>query len=112
MWARVAQPQSKRATAMTIQDRFGVEIPLPSIYAMMDHLDPMRTRRIQRLATDAATLILPDPVDVLFFDWSTLYFESFKPDELRQSGYSKDAKFKESQVVLALVVSPQGLPLT
>ena len=110
--ARIAQPKSKRGTAAMLASRFGVEIPLPAIYAMMDQLTPERIETIKRLATEAATGILPDPVDVLFFDCTTLYFESFKPDTLRQQGYSKDAKFKETQVVLALVVSQQGLPLT
>lgn len=110
--ARIAQPQSKLATAQTLQERFGVDIPLASIYAMMDRLTPFRINAIKRLATAAATTLLPDPVDVLFFDCTTLYFESFEADALRQHGFSKDAKFKETQVVLALVVSTDGLPLT
>ena len=47
----------------------------------------------------------------MFFDVSTLYFESFIQDELRDFGYSKDNKFKETQVVLALAVTREGLPL-
>ena len=47
-------------------------------------------------------------IDVTFFDVTTLYFESFIPDELRKSGYSKDNKVKETQVVLALMTT--GLP--
>ena len=110
--ARIANPQSKRATVMTLQDRFGVEIPLPSVYAMMDRLTPTRIDRLKQRVTRAVSQLLPEAVDVLFFDCTTLYFESFDPDDLRQHGYSKDAKFKETQVVLALVVTREGLPLT
>ena len=51
-------------------------------------------------------------MDVLFFDVTTLYFESFVSDDLRQFGFSKDNKFKEVQVVLALVTNSQGHPLS
>ncbi len=43
---------------------------------------------------------------------TTLYFESVQSDELREFGFSKDCKFKETQVVLALVTTKQGLPVT
>ena len=47
----------------------------------------------------------------MLFDVTTLYFESFSPDELRVSGYSKDNKIKETRGVLALAVTPEGFPL-
>lgn len=50
-------------------------------------------------------------VDVVFYDVSTLYFESIKSDELRDFGYRKDGKFNEVQIVLGLLVDTQGMPL-
>ena len=50
-------------------------------------------------------------MSVLFYDCTTLYFESFEPDDLRQKGFSKDRKASETQVLLALVVSEEGLPV-
>ena len=55
--------------------------------------------------------LLKEEVRVLFFDVTTLYFESFDPDTLRLCGYSKDNKVKETQVVLALMTSVEGLPV-
>ncbi|MFZ2396876.1 MAG: transposase [Smithella sp.] len=49
---------------------------------------------------------------MLFFDVTTLYFERIDTDELRALGFSKDCKFKEVQVVLALVTTTKGLPIT
>jgi len=43
---------------------------------------------------------------------STLYFETSKTDVLREPGFSKDGKTKESQVVLGLLVSKDGYPLS
>ena len=40
-----------------------------------------------------------------------MYFESFTGDELKQPGYSKDARFKECQILLALAVTETGLPV-
>ncbi len=38
-------------------------------------------------------------------------FESFPEDEFKRNGYSKDRKFNQPQVVLALMVTKEGLPI-
>ena len=59
--------------------------------------------------------LLDDKIDVIYFDATTLYFESFTEDTgddaIRKNGYSKDGKFNQPQVVLALLVTKQGLPI-
>jgi transposase len=43
---------------------------------------------------------------------TTLYFETFKEEEgLRQTGYSKDNKFNQPQIVIGLLVDKAGYPL-
>ena len=108
--ARIANPKSKRASVRLLEEDFGVRLPLEKVYRMMDQLDMSRVERLQKLSGAAAESLLAEPLDLLFFDCTTLYFESFVADELKQPGYSKDAKFKESQVLLALMVTPGGLP--
>ena len=52
--------------------------------------------------------------DVLLYDLTSTYFESDPPaDEAdkRRHGYSRDHRPDCVQVVIALVVTPQGLPL-
>ena len=71
-----------------------------------------RITRLKEMAWRAATRLYPEPVNVLLFDCTTLYFESVQEDALRQTGYSKDGKLKESQMVLALAVTCDGLPLS
>ncbi|MDJ1648552.1 hypothetical protein [Mycoplasma phocimorsus] len=41
-------------------------------------------------------------IELIFYDSSTVYFESFVRKSLRVFGYSKDKKFKEDQVVIAM----------
>ncbi len=49
--------------------------------------------------------------DLLFYDVTTLYFESFKEDELRKNGFSKDSKSQQPQVPVALMVTKEGFPI-
>ena len=51
--------------------------------------------------------------DVLLYDLTSTYFESDPPHpgELRRYGYSRDKRFDCVQVVIALVVTPEGFPL-
>ncbi|MBX7232008.1 MAG: hypothetical protein K1X29_07975 [Bdellovibrionales bacterium] len=44
-------------------------------------------------------------------DVTTLHFESFSEDELRRLGFSKNCRFKETQVVLALQTAQGGIPV-
>jgi hypothetical protein len=109
--ARLARPASKLASTQFLQRDFGIEIDVNQAYRMMDHLDDAMQLRIQRLAQDAAFGLFNQKVDVLFFDCTTLYFESFDEDALRQKGFSKDRKSAETQVLLALLVTREGLPI-
>jgi len=53
--------------------------------------------------------------DVLLYDLTSTYFESDverAPDDLRQYGYSRDKRGDCRQVVIALIVTPEGFPLS
>lgn len=52
--------------------------------------------------------------DVLLYDLTSTYFESDPPlaeDDKRRYGYSRDRRSDCVQVIIALVVTPEGLPL-
>jgi transposase len=52
--------------------------------------------------------------DVLLYDLTSTYFESsppFEEDDKRRYGYSRDKRSDCVQVVIALIVTPEGLPL-
>lgn len=53
-------------------------------------------------------------LDVVFYDVTTLYFDSQNVEEnqLRQKGYSKDGKAHKTQVVLGLLVDKMRNPIT
>ena len=109
--ARLFAPGSKRNASQEVLKDLNQEIPLEKIYRMMDRLVPLE-EQIKKKIFQSSMSLLDYEVDVLFFDVTTLYFESFDPDELRAFGFSKDCKFKETQIVLALVTNNRGVPLT
>ena len=77
---------------------------------MMDKLDDEAIEKLNNLAYKT-TLALFGKIDVVFFDATTIYFESFTEDEFKKNGYSKDLKFNQPQVLLALMVTDKGLPI-
>jgi transposase len=53
--------------------------------------------------------------DVLLYDLTSTYFESnppFPQEDKRKFGYSRDKRFDCVQVVIALIVTPEGFPLS
>jgi transposase len=47
----------------------------------------------------------------VFYDVTTLYFESVRKDELKEFGFSKDLKVNEVQIILGLLIDMEGRPI-
>ncbi len=50
-------------------------------------------------------------VDVVFYDVTTIYFESQNQDLLKRFGFSKDGKINRVQIVLGLLINREGRPM-
>lgn len=109
--ARIANPDSKRASVHALEEQFGVSLNLDKVYRMMDSIDDQAIARLNEIAYSQTRQLFNNKIDVIFFDATTLYFESFVEDEFKKNGYSKDLKFNQPQVVLALMVTKEGLPI-
>lgn len=109
--ARIGKPQSKRASVRALEDDFGITHNLTSVYRMMDYLDDQAIDKLKTMVSDHTRQLIGEKVDIVFYDCTSLYFESFELDELKQKGFSKDGKHSESQLILALAVTRQGLPI-
>ncbi len=109
--ARIANPSSKRASVMQLEQDFGVSINLQAVYRMMDQLNSQAQQVMQDCAYNTTKELFGQKIDVIFFDATTLYFESFEEDEFKQNGYSKDLKFSQPQVLISLMVTKQGMPI-
>jgi hypothetical protein len=109
--ARIANPASKRSSAIMLEEDFGITIDLDKIYRMMDMIGEDSITRIKKVAYQNTLNLLGGKIDVIFYDATTLYFESFTEDELKACGYGKDGKPGQPQVLLALMVTTDGLPV-
>ena len=109
--ARVANPVSKMASVDMLEEDFGITIDLDKVYRMMDRLDNDAVEQLKKISYQNTLNLLGSKIDVIFYDVTTLYFESFTEDELKKNGFSKDLKHNQPQVLLALMVTTDGLPV-
>lgn len=112
--ARIATPASKRKSVDLLNHDFGISLDLDRVYRLMDKIDETCVQKLQNLSlnhTQQTLAFFQESIDILFYDATTLYFESFTQDDLKQNGYSKDCKFNQPQVVLCLFVTTHGLPI-
>ena len=117
--ARLSQPESMHATVKALANQAGITFNLDSVYRSMDYLDTPVIKRLCRKSHEAAEKLLDGPVNVLFYDCTTLAFDTEceddqaneKRDHLLAKGFSKDGQHHRSQVMLALMVTSEGLPV-
>lgn len=110
--ARLSQPMSKAATVEYLKSHFDEDVQLHRIYRYLDKLYNTQQEKIQQISVEHTRRILGGKIGLLFYDVTTLYFETDYGDELRESGFSKDGKHSQPQIVLGLLVSRDGYPLS
>jgi transposase len=127
--ARIATPKSKRATVRYLRDNLNLSLGLQTIYDYMDTLNKdILVNKLLSYAQAKAVAATGTTISVVFYDVTTLYFETDEDDEdvqrahddgtvemvisgLRKKGYSKDHRFDLPQVVVGLTVDSTGFPL-
>lgn len=109
--ARIADPSSKLRTSQILTDKFLKPFSENQIYRLMDDLIEQEDPIIKAIFEKTKKLTHNQSIDLLFFDVTTLYFESQKADDLRNFGYGKDGKKGEVQILLALATTSNGLPI-
>lgn len=106
----LSSPSSKRGLSSWLANFYTENVSVDRIYRFMDAFAEKRERVLKIVRRNSESL-LPGKPSLMLFDVTTLYFESTDEDELRKRGYSKDNRAKETQVVLALGTTPEGMPL-
>jgi transposase len=84
-----------------------------TLYRCLDHLHEHKEALFSHLQERWKDLFAAQ-FDVLLYDLTSTYFESdppFAEDDKRRFGYSRDKRSDCVQVVIALVVTPEGFPL-
>jgi hypothetical protein len=99
-----------------LADLLGGDFSLAEIHRLYDCHDlllPHKTALFDHLTARWKDLFNAQ-FDVLLYDLTSTYFERappFPPDDKRKFGHSRDKRSDCVQVILALVVTPEGLPL-
>jgi hypothetical protein len=97
-------------------DLLGVGFELVEIHKLYECLDRLieHRRELFNHLTERWKDLFNAKFDVLLYDLTSTYFESdppFPEGDKRKYGYSRDKRFDCVQVVIALIVTPEGFPL-
>ncbi len=107
---RLIEPTSKLRSIKLIQEYFSIRHPERSVYRALPKFKEFKTEA-ERIAVHCALSVLSSNLNFVLYDVTTLYFETFKADELRVPGFSKDNKSNQPQIVIGLLVTSNGFPL-
>lgn len=111
VFSRICYPVSKLQTTDYIMKYHSIEINVDKIYRYLDKLNNKQKSEVQEISFNHTLRILNNTINIVFYDVTTLYFEIDKEDEIRKTGFSKEGKHQNPQIVLGLLVSIDGYPL-
>ena len=109
--ARLAYPTSKLKTVDYLYRYRGIKTSKDAIYRFLDNLNNRYKPAVELVAYQYTKARLKT-ILVVFYDMTTLYFETEDEDDLRKTGFSKDGKFQKPQIMLGLLVGEHGLPIS
>ena len=105
------EPRSKLSTYENKHKYFNLpEISLHHMYRALDKLADQK-EYIETVLFQYNYIRLNKTVDVVFYDVTTISFESVIADDLRNFGFSKECKFNEVQVVMGMLIDSNGIPV-
>lgn len=109
--ARVAFPKSKLKTTKFLYRYRNIVWDEDKLYRYLDKLYNNQKEAVQQISFEHTLKIMKQDISVVFYDVTTLYFEIDDEDDLRRTGFSKEGKHQNPQIVLGLLVSKGGYPL-
>ena len=107
---RLLEPASKLRTISLLSHYFGISYS-QRIYRNIPKLIGQKSE-IEHRAYRLAVKKFNEQFYIVLYDVTTLYFEAFRSDELRIAGFSKDNKPEQPQIVIGLLVTHSGFPLS
>jgi transposase len=119
---RIIQPVSKLESLEYLSEMFGITYKRGHLYEAIATFAALKNIAEQKILAYAQQNLSFD-FSIVFYDVTTLYFESFTSDEdttdeegvitkgLRKPGFSKDNKANQPQIVIGLIVTKEGFPV-
>lgn len=114
---RIIQPASKLESLKLLSDYFGIEHKRADLYRSIATIISLK-ETVEKKSISFAKKHFVFDFSVVFYDVTTLYFETFRDDidtakekGLRKKGFSKDNKINQPQIVIGLIVTREGFPV-
>jgi len=111
--ARIVNPSSKLAAITFLKEMFDINYSETDIYRQLPTFSDLK-EEIEKKIIIFAKKHLNFNFTVVFYDVTTLYFETFKddPENFKKPGFSKDNKFNQPQIIIGLIVNQDGFPVS
>lgn len=109
---RIVEPCSKLRSLIFLDKYFGIKYSKNVLYKGLLRFNNLKEKS-EKIAFEYAKKYLSFDFSLVFFDITTLYFETFKEDkeEFLKPGFSKDGKPQQPQILVSLVVTKEGYPI-
>lgn len=104
--ARIVYPKSKTATIRYLNRYLGISLSKDKVYRFLDSLDKHELTKIAFGFVSQTNR----GVSVIFYDVTSLHFETETEDRWRRKGFSKNRRSDVPQIIIGLFVDSGGYP--
>lgn len=95
---RLCYPVSKLKTTDYLFKYKGLSIDVESIYRYLDKLNNKQKEQIQNISYAHTLQVLNNEMSIVFYDVTTLYFETDQEDDLRKTEFSNPDSYREASI--------------
>ena len=110
--ARILEPRSKRDTLKFLDIFIDIQHSENVLYKAISKYEADIKDKVEKEIVKIARKEFGFDFSFVLYDVTTLYFESFKNDEFKRPGFSKDNKHNQPQIVIGLIVTKEGSPIS
>lgn len=111
---RLIEPTSKLRSLVLLKELLAISYRRSSVYRSIPLFLSFK-EKVEQKAMAFARKHLNFDFTLVFYDVTTLYFELYFEtdiqDDLLKSGFSKDNKFNQPQILIGIIVNGDGFPL-
>lgn len=109
--SKILEPGSTRHCIDFLEEFLDIKHSQTRIYNWFKIFDEKLKDNLEKEIIEIAKNEFDFDFSFVLYDVTTLYFESFKNDEFKRPGFSKDNKHNQPQIVIGLVVTKEGFPV-
>ena len=110
--ARILEPSSKRKSVHFLSTFLDINHSENVLYKAITKYDNSLKESTEKSIITIAKNHFGFDFSFVLYDVTTLYFESFTSDEFKKLGFSKEHKHNQPQVVIGLITTETGFPIS